>query len=173
MKKVFPRIVSGCGLIGAMRAGGERVNGEEIIKSISLMHERSNGRGGGFAAYGIYPEHKDEYALHLMYYSRQAKDETERLLGDNFDISEEGLIHTRPSESITKVPMLWRYFVKPHPVKMAEHNLDSEDDFVLHQVMHINFEIEDAFVMSSGKNMGAFKAAGMAGDVGRFYRLGD
>ena len=173
MKKVFPRIVSGCGLIGAMRAGGERVNGEEIIKSITLMHERSNGLGGGFAAYGIYPEHKDEYALHLMYYSRQAKDETERLLGDNFDISEEGLIHTRPSESITKVPMLWRYFVKPHPVKMAEHNLDSEDDFVLHQVMHINFEIEDAFVMSSGKNMGAFKAAGMAGDVGRFFRLED
>ena len=42
-----------------------RINGSEIIKSIALMHDRSNGLGGGFAAYGIYPEHKDEYAIHV------------------------------------------------------------------------------------------------------------
>ena len=30
------------------------------------MRDRSNGLGGGFAAYGIYPEYKDFYALHVF-----------------------------------------------------------------------------------------------------------
>ena len=30
------------------------------------MHDRSNGLGGGFAAYGIYPEYRDFYALHMF-----------------------------------------------------------------------------------------------------------
>ncbi len=30
------------------------------------MHDRSNGLGGGFAAYGIYPEYKDFFALHMF-----------------------------------------------------------------------------------------------------------
>ena len=39
----------------------------DILRSIALMHDRSNGLGGGFAAYGIYPEYKDLYALHILY----------------------------------------------------------------------------------------------------------
>ncbi len=173
MKKDYPRIVSGCGIIGVMRTQGERVNGEEIIKSISSMHERSNGLGGGFAAYGIYPEHRDEYAFHMMYSSARGKDETERLLQDNFQLSEEGPIPTRPVEGISKGPILWRYFLKPKPEKLLQLNVDSEEDFVLGLVMDINSRVEDAYVMSSGKNMGVFKAVGMAGDVGHFYKLED
>lgn len=30
------------------------------------MHDRSNGLGGGFAGYGIYPEYKDFYAFHMF-----------------------------------------------------------------------------------------------------------
>ena len=37
--------------------------------------------------------------------------------------------------------------------------------------MKINNEIPGAFVFSSGKNMGAFKAVGFPEDVGQFYRL--
>ena len=37
--------------------------------------------------------------------------------------------------------------------------------------MHINAEMNWAYVFSSGKNMGAFKAVGYPEDVGRFYRL--
>jgi glutamate synthase domain-containing protein 1 len=37
--------------------------------------------------------------------------------------------------------------------------------------MGVNVEIDGAFVFSSGKNMGAFKAVGFAADVGRFFRL--
>ena len=37
------------------------------MKAIANMHVRGNGLGGGFAAYGIYPEYKDYYAFHLMF----------------------------------------------------------------------------------------------------------
>src|SRR3972149_5024706 len=89
MNKIMPRVLSGCGLIGVMNEDRRRVNGEDAIKSITLMHERSNGLGGGFAAYGIYPEHRDEYALHVMYYSSASKDETDRYIDDHFVISDE------------------------------------------------------------------------------------
>ena len=52
------RIPSGCAIAAIIDRKGNRINGSEIIKSIALMHDRSNGLGGGFAAYGIYPEHK-------------------------------------------------------------------------------------------------------------------
>lgn len=42
------------------------MTGEDIIRSMVPMHDRSNGLGGGFAAYGIYPEHREEYAFHIF-----------------------------------------------------------------------------------------------------------
>ena len=59
------RIPSGCAVSAIFSKSGERRSGEDIIKSIALMHDRSNGLGGGFAAYGIYPEYKNLYALRL------------------------------------------------------------------------------------------------------------
>ena len=39
------------------------------------MHDRSNGLGGGFAGYGIYPEYKDFYAFHMFFDdARRAKE---------------------------------------------------------------------------------------------------
>ncbi|MBR0121648.1 MAG: hypothetical protein IJM10_07675 [Clostridia bacterium] len=49
------RIPSSCAIAEIIDRKGGMINGSEIIKSISLMHDRSNGPGGGFAAYGIYP----------------------------------------------------------------------------------------------------------------------
>ena len=63
----FEKDISGCSLTGFICEDGKRVSGEAIIQSIALMNERSNGLGGGFAGYGIYPEMKDLYALHLMF----------------------------------------------------------------------------------------------------------
>ncbi len=37
--------------------------------------------------------------------------------------------------------------------------------------MKINSEVKGAYVFSSGKNMGTFKAVGFPEDVGVFYRL--
>ena len=50
------RIPSGCAIAAVIDREGERMNGRAIIEAMKPMHERSNGLGGGFAAYGIYPE---------------------------------------------------------------------------------------------------------------------
>ena len=46
-----------------------------------------------------------------------------------------------------------------------------EKEYVARTVMHINTKLHGAYVFSSGKNMGTFKAVGFPEDVGRFYRL--
>jgi len=46
---------SACGLIGIMNQMGTPFSGEVIVRAMAIMRERSNGLGGGFAAYGIYP----------------------------------------------------------------------------------------------------------------------
>ena len=67
------RIPSGCAISAVISASGERMSGEGIIKSMIPMHDRSNGLGGGFAGYGIYPEYRDYFALHLFFDSRSAR----------------------------------------------------------------------------------------------------
>lgn len=49
------RIPSGCAISAVISREGRRMTGEDIIRSMVPMHNRSNGLGGGFAAYGIYP----------------------------------------------------------------------------------------------------------------------
>ena len=57
------RIPSGCAIAAVISKEGKRMSGESIIDAMRPMHDRSNGLGGGFAAYGIYPEYKDLYAF--------------------------------------------------------------------------------------------------------------
>ena len=66
------RIPSGCAISGIFSRTGEKISGTEIIRSISVMHDRSNGLGGGFAGYGIYPQYKDLYAFHVFYNGTRA-----------------------------------------------------------------------------------------------------
>ena len=82
-------------LTGFICEDGKRVNGEAIIQSIASMNERSNGLGGGFAAYGIYPEMRDLYALHLMYDETSTKEETERILNESLFVELKEEIPTR------------------------------------------------------------------------------
>ena len=165
------RNLSGCGLSGMINLQGKRVNGEAIIRSIELMHERSNGMGGGFAAYGVYPEHANDYAFHVMYYSPEARDKTEALLDTAFESVLDEPLPTRQVDGVKDAPILRRYFLRPRPVALQESAFPTEEDFVLSKVMKINGDVDDAYVFSSGKNMGTFKAVGYAEDVGRFYRL--
>ena len=67
------RIPSGCAISGLISKSGKRINGSEIVKSIATMHDRSNGLGGGFAGYGIYPQYADAYAFHIFYDNPEAK----------------------------------------------------------------------------------------------------
>ena len=60
------RIPSGCAIAGLFHKKGQRVGGDVIVRAMEPMHDRSNGLGGGFAGYGIYPDHADCYAFHLF-----------------------------------------------------------------------------------------------------------
>ncbi|MCL2044445.1 MAG: glutamine amidotransferase family protein [Treponema sp.] len=164
------RIPSGCAISGIINKAGMRMSGEAIIQSIAVMHDRSNGLGGGFAAYGIYPEYKEYYALHIFYDSPSAKKECEEFLERHFDIINLSKIPTRKIKEISDEPLIWRYFVKPLPTKLADSQLD-EREFIAKCVFRVNTRINGAYVFSSGKNMGVFKAVGFPEDVGRFYRL--
>lgn len=170
LKEGTVRIPSGCAISGLISRDGRRINGSEIVKSISYMHERSNGLGGGFAGYGIYPEYKDLYAFHVFYEDNSSREETERFLDRHFDVVNLSRIPTRKHKNITDEPLIWRYFVTPLPTKLAASQLD-EKEFVVKCVIRINTRIDGAYVFSSGKNMGVFKAVGYPEDVGDFYRL--
>jgi len=159
--------ISGCSLSAIMSEVGEKIDGVDIINSIANLHDRGNGLGGGFAAYGIYPDYKDHYAFHLMFDNVEAKELTERKLEDDYSVELGEQIHTRNIPAITDPPILRRYFVKP------KKDMKGEEDFVVGTVMDINSGIDGAYVISSGKNMGAFKAIGFPEEVGEFYRLKD
>jgi len=171
----FQKDISNCGLTGLISKTGEMVEGSVIIKSITLMHDRGNGLGGGFAAYGIYPDYKDFFAMHLMYENQMALQLTEEYLEENFSIEQEEDIPTRPTPAINNPPVFKRYFAKPkqgaQSREAAELKKLTEEDVVVHHIMRINNEIEGAFVVSSGKNMGAFKGVGFPEEIAEFFRL--
>ena len=164
------RIPSGCAISGFINRDGKRTSGDQIVKSITYMHDRSNGLGGGFAGYGIYPEYKDLYAFHVFYENSSSREETERFLERHFDIVNLSRIPTRKHKNITNEPLIWRYFLAPLPTKLTASQLN-EKEFVVQSVININIKINGAYVFSSGKNMGVFKAVGFPEDVGEFYRL--
>ena len=166
------RIPSGCAIAGIMDRSGARHDGSDILNSIALMHDRSNGLGGGFAAYGIYPEYEELYAFHIMYESDEARRETEAYLDTYFMSEKQERIPTEPVASIKNPPDIWRYFAAPHPMRLAASGLD-EAEYTMAHVFHINGKIDGAFVASSGKNMGAFKGVGYPEDIGAFYRICD
>lgn len=166
------RIPSGCAIAGIMDRSGQRHDGSDILRSIALMHDRGNGLGGGFAAYGIYPEYADMYAFHLMYESPEARQQTEQYLGECFLIEKQERIPTEKVAAIKNPPDVWRYFAVPHPMVLKLSGL-SESEYTMQHVFHINSRIAGAFVASSGKNMGAFKGVGYPEEIGEFYRIQD
>ena len=164
------RIPSGCAIAAVISRDGNRMSGKMICEAMKPMHDRSNGLGGGFAAYGIYPEYKDFYALHLFFNQRATRKNCEVFLKERFEIVKSEIIPTRKIPAITDEPIIWRYFVAPLRSALAAMQVD-EKEFVARTVMKINTEMPGAYVFSSGKNMGTFKAVGFPEDVGEFYKL--
>lgn len=170
MKEGQVRIPSGCAISAVISREGHKMTGEKLIESMIPMHDRSNGLGGGFAGYGIYPEYREFYALHIFYNDNDARVACERFLKDSFEVVKAESIPVRKIPEITDVPLIWRYFVAPLASVLSRLQLD-EKEFVARTVMQINTTLEGSYVFSSGKNMGVFKAVGFPEDVGRFYRL--
>ena len=164
------RIPSGCAISAVISREGRRMSGEKIVESMRPMHDRSNGLGGGFAAYGIYPEYRDFYAFHIFFDTRDTRKTCEALLKEGFEIVKAEHIPIRQIPEITDVPLIWRYFLTQLRSVLSRLQLD-EAEYVARTVTRINVELHGAYVFSSGKNMGAFKAVGYPEDVGRFYRL--
>ena len=164
------RIPSGCAIAAVISKDGNRMTGEKIVESMKPMHDRSNVLGGGFAAYGIYPEYKEFYALHMFFNDRNSRKNCEAFLKERFEIVKSEIMPTRKIPAITDEPVIWRYFVAPLQSNLHNLQLD-EKEYVARTVMKINCEMPGSFVFSSGKNMGAFKAVGYPEDVGVFYKL--
>jgi len=162
------RIPSGCAIFGVVNEARERFSGQMVMDGISVMHERSNGLGGGFAAYGIYPEFKDDWAFHILYDDAEAKRQTEDEIALSFKILFSEEIPTVKISGIVNPPVIYRYFLKS---KGNRDTFTTEEDLIVDFVMHINRNIRGAYIISSGKNMGVFKGVGFPEDIGRFFKL--
>jgi len=161
---------SACGIFAAMNVQGNRFGSKDQVKAMVNMHDRGNGLGGGFAVYGIYPQFKEYYALHIMYLTKDAKEKTDRTLASKFDIAYDEEMQTR-SAKVHNPPLVWRYFVQPRKGQPEENQV--EEDYVIEAVMRVNTETGKAFVFSSGKDMGVFKGVGFPEDVADFFCLED
>jgi glutamate synthase domain-containing protein 1 len=162
------KVIDACSIFGAMDRSGRRFSGEGVIKAITNMHDRGNGLGGGFAVYGLYPEHADNYALHLMYISNKSRLETEQFLHDNFSVVYQEEVPVRQTTVVRNPPLVWRYFVDV-PQNLPEDQ--SADDYVVARVMEINTSENDSFVFSSGKNMAVLKGVAYPEEIAEYFKL--
>jgi glutamate synthase domain-containing protein 1 len=163
------KVFDACSIFGMMNLNGERFSAKDPIRAIANMHDRGNGLGGGFAAYGIYPDYKDDYAFQIMFLDKNAKEKTSRMLGESFHILNEEEMPTQQA-NVSNPPIMWRYFLQP---KVSKIKNQTPDDYVMEKVTRINTETGKAFVFSSGKNMGVFKGVGFPEDVAEYFCLED
>ncbi len=162
------KVVDACSLFGMMDTSGKRFSGEGVVAAIANMHFRSNGLGGGFGVYGLYPQYADQYAFHIMYLSKQGQAETETFLRSSFQMVHAEEVPTQPTAAIVNPPLVWRYFLE---VDQNQLEGRSEDNYVVDKVMELNATIDDVFVFSSGKNMAVFKGVGYPEDIAEYFCL--
>ncbi|MEK7280879.1 MAG: hypothetical protein AAB037_00810, partial [Chloroflexota bacterium] len=162
------KVMAACSLFGVMDTSGSCFSGHEAIRAIANMHVRSNGLGGGFAVYGLYPEMAQYYAFHVMYLDPDAQRDTEAFLKRHFYVIQAEEVPTKKTTGIERAPKLWRYFMD-----IGEHKPEGQDDgdYVVDRVMEINTQLDSSFVFSSGKNMGVFKGVGFPEQIAHYFCL--
>ncbi len=163
--------IAACGLFGVMDITGKRFSGDMAINAMKNMKVRGNGLGGGFAIYGLYPEYKDYYALHVMFQNGNldAKRKVEEFLKQHFYVIYDEEIPTNPGIKMLSPPLVWRYFITPK--KRSEEETVPDDEYVVSRVMFLNINIEDAYVFSSGKDLGVFKGVGFPEEIADYFML--
>ena len=164
----YGKDIAACGVIGFINHDQTRLDGSYIRRAMANMHDRGNGLGGGFAAYGIYPHRADLYALHVMYDAKTDVPEVEKFLTSKLEVHKIEEIPVFEVPAIPSYPYFKRYFVLPPASRFPQV---SDNDYMVSIVMHVNVNIEHAFVVSSGKNMGVFKGVGFPEDIADFFRL--
>jgi glutamate synthase domain-containing protein 1 len=164
------KVFDACGLIGFIDTSGRRHSGDRVAAGLACIDERGNGLGAGYAAYGLYPEHADRYALHAMCRSDAQRAALDAYLREHFAVVHDEPVPTRQVPGILDPPVLWRYFCTPLPERMVGR---TEEDYVVHQVMTIHARLEGTYIVSSGKDMGIFKGVGHPEQIAEFYRIAD
>jgi len=177
-KEDYPdyRVPSGCAVFGILNESGRRFSGGMILEGIEMMHDRANGLGGGFAAYGIYPQYADYWAFHILYDDKFCKSNGEEILKKTFKIVYSEELPTKRSPAISRPPIIYRYFLQLRDIhSLFERNAPlvgfSAEDFLADYVMRINSQVKGVYIISSGKNMGIFKGVGFPEDIGKYFRI--
>ncbi len=188
-----PRVEAegGCGVIGV--ASSMPIAGRHIIGPVAQMCNRGNGKGGGIAVVGCFPEFQRHYAIHVGYLKpdvRQALEE--KYLSPFFDLAQvEEQSRLEDYREIPRLeiepPRVVRYFARVQPRVLdefaARHGFTdrqaAEDEFVYQNSYRLNKEyyadLEDkaAFVLSHGRNLMILKGVGYCEDIARYYRIED
>lgn len=156
------RDFSSCAIGGMLDMDGELFTGETIAEMMSVMEERENGLGAGYAAYGLFPDLKEYYCLQVILDDFQAKEDVGSFLDQYTDIVQEEKV--KVDEDVFKeYPLVWRFFVDP----LGE----DADDVMKNIMMYVNCSIKGAFCLSGGKDMAVFKGNGWATEIAEFYKI--
>ena len=152
------------------------MDGSGIRQALSIMNERGSGEGAGYVAYGIYPDYRDCYALHVFLdHACESKAAVDATLEQWGAIEHDEAIPTCDQPNFRAACTPWRYFFKPDP-SLAPGSATPEKDIITNLVMQINASPDGTEVISSGKNVGVFKAGGAGSwpeTVADYYRIED
>ena len=161
-----------CGIISVIDRKKNPMDGTAVREALSIMNERGNGEGSGYAVYGAFPEFADYYAIHVFY---------DDLIGPKTAVEEElqkvGFVKhdeeipTFEQPNLKKRHIPWRYFFQPNVSALG--TTASEEDILVYLMKKVNTTIPGALIYSTGKNIAIFKAAGWPEDVADFYRIQD
>jgi glutamate synthase domain-containing protein 1 len=165
--------ISACGIAGLININGKRENGSRVVDMITTMTDRENGLGAGFSCYGLFPDLADHYCVQLLLDDEVAKNAVEKYFKEKANIISDEEVFTQPVSGMKgPYPLIWRFFIEvPESAVSQSPQIDSEDDYMVDLVMHINEKINGAFCMSSGKNMAVFKGNGWSYEIAEFYDL--
>jgi glutamate synthase domain-containing protein 1 len=171
----FIKDIESCGIAGLINTNGKTENGSRVIDMITTMTDRENGLGAGYACYGLFPDLADSYCIQLLLDDEEAKEKVEEFFKRKTTIVKDEEVFTRPVKGMKgPYPLIWRFFLEvPEKAISASPHIDSEDDYIVDCVMHINEKINGAFCMSSGKNMAVFKGNGWSYEIAEFYDLAE
>jgi glutamate synthase domain-containing protein 1 len=171
-----------CGIVGGIDTSGGMLKGSDFIEAIRIQHERGNGLGGGFAAYGIYPQFDQYFALHIACNNEQSAKAADDYIRAHLYVKIAEDMPTKDVKTITWHPLLKRYFVFPGPsnedlkltnlgVSTVHREQEMINAYMKKFVFDFNRTVPGAFVMSCGKNMGVFKGVGYPEEIGEFFLI--
>ncbi len=180
----------GCGVIGVIAS--EPVAGRHLFEPLAQMNNRGNGKGGGLAVAGCFPEHPRHFALHVALLDPSVRAQVEaEFVRPHFDVAQVELLpHVPDHRDVGGLeiapPEVVRYFVRAkgsavealaqeagvEPGPEVEAELVSRNSFALNRALYAG-DRPRAFVLSHGRDMMILKGVGFAEDILRYYLLDD